>query len=97
MPGVYLPQGGLMETTEDADLVVEGLAVVERDGFYEAGEMEGEIMPADLDAVDADEEAASIRGSWPGEVRLRLVSTRPQYFPQNICACRASPSKGSQE
>lgn len=61
-----------MQTTEDADLALKGLAIVERDGFYEEGEMEGEIMPADLDAVDIDEEAAAIGGTWPGEVRQRL-------------------------
>lgn len=79
MPGVYLPQGGLMQATEDADLVVEGLAIVERDGFYEQGEMEGEITPPDLDAVDAAEEAAAIGGTWPGEVRHNPVSSRLYY------------------
>lgn len=58
-----------MQTTEDADLVVKGLAIVERDGVYEEGEMEGDIPPPDLDAVDADEEAAAINATWPGEVR----------------------------
>lgn len=75
VPGVYLPQGGLMHTTEDADLAVEGLVIIERDGFYEEGEMKGEIVPPDLDAVDATGEAAAIGGTWPGEVRQRLVST----------------------
>lgn len=79
LPGVYLPQGGLMQTTEDADLVVEGLAIVERDGFYEEGEMEGEITPPDLDAVDADEEAAVIGVTWPGEVRQQHASAHPKH------------------
>lgn len=73
-----------MQTTEDADLVVDGLAIVERDGFYEEGEMEGAITPPDLDADDADEESVAIGGTWPGEVRQRLVPTHPQHATQNI-------------
>ena len=87
LPGVYLPQGGLIQTTEDSDLVLEGLAIVERDGFYEEGEMEGEITPADLDAVDTAEEATAIGGPWPGEVRQRLVCAHPNHSTHVTCAC----------
>ncbi len=58
-----------MQTAEDADLVLEGLSIFERDGVYEAGEMEGVIIPRDLDAVDPEEPTAAIGGAWPGEVR----------------------------
>lgn len=64
---------------------MEGLAVVERDGFYEEGEMEGEFTPPDLDAVGADEEAASIGRTWPGEVRQQLVSTHPKLSTRSTC------------
>lgn len=69
-----------MQTTEDADLVVEGLVIVERDGVYGEGETEGEIAPDDLDAVDAGEGAA-IGGTWPGEVRARPCE-HTQYSPK---------------
>lgn len=71
VPGVYLPQGGLIQTTEDYDLVLEGLAIVERDGFYREREMEGEITTGDLDANPSDVEdegGVVFGGTWPGEV-----------------------------
>lgn len=58
-----------MKTAEDADLVLEGLSIFERDGVYEDGEMEGVTTPPDLDAVDPEEPTAAIGGTWPGEVR----------------------------
>lgn len=61
-----------MQTAEDADLVLEGLSIVERDGVYEDGEMEGVITPRDLDAVDPEEPTTAIGGAWPGEVRLHV-------------------------
>lgn len=76
-----------MQTTEDADLVLQGLAIVERDGFYEEGEMEGDMTPPDLDAVDAGEEAAAIGGTWPGEVRLTCRATHQHNPNQHVCAC----------
>lgn len=71
VPGVYLPQGGLIQTTEDTDLVLEGLAIVERDGFYRQGEMEGEMTTSSLGADPSDvhdEGAVAFGGTWPGEV-----------------------------
>lgn len=62
-----------MQTTEDSDLVIEGLAIVDRDGFYEDGEMDGNFSPRDLDVVAADEGAA-IGGTWPGEVGPQVLS-----------------------
>lgn len=62
-----------MTTTEDADLVLEGLAILERDGFYQDGEMEGDITVGDLDYFDADAgETTAMRGTWPGKVRCCL-------------------------
>lgn len=83
VPGVYLPQGGLIQTTEDADLVLEGLSIFERDGFYADGEMKGEITPRDLDAVEPDDEAVAIGGTWPGEVRTlnRILARDPPKKP----------------
>lgn len=62
LPGVYLPRGGLVQTTEDSDLVLEGFSIVERDGIYGKGEMEGENIPG-------DEGASAVGGSWQGKVR----------------------------
>lgn len=65
-----------MQTTEDADLVLEGLVIVDRDGFYEEGETDGEIAPGEM---DNDDERPAIAGTWPGEVRPQVCA---QYFPK---------------
>lgn len=61
-----------MQTSEDLDLVLEGLAIVERDGVYAEGEMGGEFTVEDFDARDAGAGTSLVGGSWQGEVRTHL-------------------------
>lgn len=57
-----------MQSSEDSDLVLEGLAIVERDGFYAEGEMAGELTIEDFDAIDAGRGVPLAGASWQGEV-----------------------------
>lgn len=66
---VYLPSGGLVQSSEDSDLVLEGLEIVERDGIYAEGEMDGHFTIEDFDASDAGAGTSLVGGSWQGEVR----------------------------
>lgn len=75
-----------MQTTEDSDLVIEGLVIVDRDGFYEGGETDGEFASGDLDAGVG--EGAAISGTWPGEVRPQ-VFTHSAVKSDNLQADRA--------
>lgn len=71
LPDVHLPRGGWLQTTEDSDLILQGLAIVERDGIYETGEMEGAIVIPDLDALDSRAVAHGPGVSWQGKVRRK--------------------------
>lgn len=64
-----------MQSSEDSDLVLEGLAIVERDGSYAEGEMDGEFAIEEFDVSDAGARTSLVGGSWPGEVR-RLMQTQ---------------------
>lgn len=66
---VYLPSGGLLQSSEDSDLVLEGLAIVERDGIYAEGEMGGEFTMEDFDVREDGAGTSLVGGSWQGEVR----------------------------
>lgn len=58
-----------MKTTEDSDLVLEGLFIAERDGIYQKGEMEGAYIVQDMDSIDTDAGTLLVGGSWQGQVR----------------------------
>ncbi|CAM9224731.1 unnamed protein product, partial [Ectocarpus fasciculatus] len=97
VPGVYLPQGGLIQTTEDSDLVLEGLAIVERDGFYREGEMEGEITTGGLDANPSDVEdegAVVFGGTWPGEIRVELSAPHAQLTLSTVAGLTFESGSG---
>ena len=64
MPAVYLPRGGLITTTEDSDIVLEGLAIAEMDGVYNEGEMEG------ANVIDSMETPSTAGRSWRGKVNF---------------------------
>lgn len=68
-PLVYVPAGGLVKAIEDSDVVLEGLEIVEKDGVYNEGEMEGENAFQDsnetVDIVSTDGR------SWQGKVQFR--------------------------
>lgn len=59
-----------MKTTEDSDLVLEGLFIAERDGVYQKGEMEGAHGVQDMDSIDIDEGTSVVGGSWQGQVTV---------------------------
>lgn len=92
-PLIYLPAGGVVSTIEDQDVVLDNMFIVERDGFYDEGEMEGEIGDRDMDDVDArGVKWADFAGGrrWQGKVRYRSglqshslgrVCTRMLMFP----------------
>lgn len=69
-----------MQATEDSDLVLQGLAILERDGIYEEGEMEGDIAIEGLDAAGANEGTSVVGGSWQGKV-LRHEQTNRAVVP----------------
>lgn len=66
---MYLPRGGLVQGIEDSDIVLDGLAIVERDGIYEEGEMEGNSIIENLDGAGNNQNRAAVSRSWPGKVR----------------------------
>lgn len=59
-----------MKTTEDSDLVLEGLFIAERDGVYQQGEMEGEYSVQDMDSIHLDQGTSAVGGSWQGKVKI---------------------------
>lgn len=68
-PLVYVPAGGLVKAVEDSDVVLKGLEIVEKDGVYKEGEMEGEYAFQDSNETM---DIVSTRGrSWQGKVQFR--------------------------
>lgn len=63
-----------MKATEDSDITLEGLRIVERDGVYEEGEMHGENRTQDMDVADSSGIIPFISTAtriWQGKVRFR--------------------------
>lgn len=72
-PSINLPPGKLLTTTEDLDIALENLRIVERDGIYEDGEAEGDREEVGDDGIDLQVDARAVSAvtrSWEGKVRL---------------------------
>lgn len=73
-PSIHLPPGKLLTTTEDLDIVLENLRIMERDGIYEDGEAEGDSAEVGDDGIEPQVDAgaaSAVTRSWEGKVRFR--------------------------
>lgn len=80
-PLIYVPVGALVKAAEDLDVLLQGIAIVERDGVYGEGEMQGGNPTHDMDETNSKEVMSTVytpSRAWQGKVRLydNLVNCR---------------------